>query len=298
MENSLLHSKYIQFKMIAQHILLATAVGAAVEMAAADVNRLRSHSEQHSHWFDKPTSHPTELHHFSSPYHYGNYGNNVENQHAHFYDWEDYYRDTPSWSYSPTSSPADGMVIPTSVPTPSPQRANNSISTSHPISASPTSSPTRTSSPSESWNVLTHEHFLDGFGVFQEVDSQDVHHYSYTLGRQGVVQLQKSSTLPSHAIAVDSTKLKVAFSFYANSMNVGEGFCLEYSLNDDADWNPVRCWQSSIDFENSKWNDDFNVELNLDDSIQVDSLRIKFESIAGRDHVDIMFDRITLLQLI
>lgn len=288
--------------MIAQHIiiLLATAVGTAVEMAAADVNRLRSHSEKHSHWFDKPTSHPTELHHFSSPYQYGNYGNNLPNQQAHFYDWPDYYRDTSS--YSPTASPSDGMFMffPTSMPTPSPkpQGANDVRSTSHPISASPSSSPTRTSSPSETWNILTHEHFLDGFGVFDEVKSQDVYHYPSTLGRQGVVQLQKSSTLPSHAIAVDSTKLKVAFSFYANSMKVGEGFCLEYSLNDDSDWNPVRCWQSTIDFENNKWHDDFNVELNLDDSIQVDSLRIKFETIARRDHVDIMFDRITLFQLI
>ena len=89
-------------------------------------------------------------------------------------------------------------------------------------------------------------------------------------------------------------------------MTVGEGFCLEYSINDDddddastaIDWHPVRCWQSSIDFENSKWNDNFNVELNLDDdtTVQVDSLRIKFVSIASRDNVDVMFDHITLLQ--
>ena len=80
-------------------------------------------------------------------------------------------------------------------------------------------------------------------------------------------------------------------------MGVGEGFCLEYILNGDTDWNPVRCWQSSIDFENSKWNDDLNAELHLDDRIQVDSLRIKFVSIASSDDVDIMFDHISLLQL-
>ncbi len=123
-----------------------------------------------------------------------------------------------------------------------------------------------------------------------------MHHYPSTLGREGVVQLRKSATLPSYDIAVDSSQLKVEFSFYANSMNVGEGFCLEYSLNDDEEWLPVRCWQSSIDFENSQWHDDFNAELHLDEGVQVDSLRIKFESIASRDNTDVMFDRISLLQ--
>ena len=277
--------------MIAQHILLATAVGAAVEMAAADVHRLRSPST----WFDKPTSHPTD--HFDSSYHFGNYANNIENGH-HFYEWPD--RDPAT--YSPTASPIEtgGIIYPTYVPSPSPQPTNHQILTSQPTSASPSSSPTRSSSPSTSdtWKVQTHEHFLDGFGVFKEVESQDIHHFSSKLGRQGVVQLQKSSALPSYDIAVDSSKLKVAFSFYANSMDVGEGFCLEYSLNDDTDWKPVRCWQSSIDFENSQWHDDFNVELNLDESIQVDSLRIKFESIASRDNADVMFDHVTLLQLL
>ena len=116
------------------------------------------------------------------------------------------------------------------------------------------------------------------------------------LFRSGVIQLRQTSTLPSYNIAVDSSQIKVEFSFYSNSMDVGEGFCLAYSLNEEADWNPVRCWQSSIDFENSEWHDDFNAELNLDGNLQVDSLRIKFESIASRDNVDVMFDRVTLLQ--
>ena len=142
--------------------------------------------------------------------------------------------------------------------------------------------------------MLTHE-----LGVFQEGESQGaVQHYSSTLGRQSVIQLQKSATLTSYNIAVDSyqdsSQLKVAFSFYANNMNVSEGFCLEYGLNDETDWNPVRCWQSSIDFENSKWNDDFNAEFALDDMIQVDSIRIRFESIA--DDGDVMFNHISLLQ--
>lgn len=290
--------------------LLATVAGATLEMAAADVhladskrpeslatryNRLRSHSA----WFDapKPTPHPTTRDYFNS---YGNYGSNVKHPHHYFYEyeWPD-YRD----SYSPTTSPTDGSIIPTYVPTASPQRArqrtNQPISTSRPTSTSPSLGPTRTSSPSGTWNVLAHEHFLDGFGLFEAVESQDIHHYSSTLGREGVVQLQKSASLPSYDIAVDvgSSQLKIVFSFFANSMEIGEGFCLEYSINDESEWNPVRCWQSSIDFENSKWHDNFNVELSLDDRIQVDSLRIKFESIASGDNVDVMFDRISLLQL-
>jgi len=282
-------------------ILFVTIVSAAVEVAAAaDVhfedspqaehlskrhNRLRSHSS-----FDKPTSHPTTLDYFNSPYYYGYYGNNVQHPHQHFYEWPD--RDPSSHSYSPTTSPTttsptDGSIIPTYTPTAYQRRQSDS----------PTLSPTRTSSPSSTWDVLTSEHFLGGFGVFQEVESQDIQHYSSTLGRRGVIKLQNSAAMPSYNIAVDSSQLKVAFSFYANSMNVGEGFCLEYSLNEDTDWNPVRCWQSSIDFENNQWYDDFYAELNLDDRMQVDSLRIKFESIARRDNVHVMFDRVTLLQL-
>ena len=291
-------------------MLLATLACAAVQLAAANGdfvdspqpdpehlaarklhnhNRLRSHSTL----FDKPTPHPTTLGYLNSPYHYGNYANNLDHQRQYFYEWphQMHQMHQSHSTYSPTASPIDDTIIPTYSPTPS----------SRPTSDSPTLSPTRTSSPSTSWSVLAHEHFIEGMGVFQDVDSQDTHHYSSTLGRQGVIQLQKSATLSSYDIAVDSSQassqLKVAFSFYANSMGVGEGFCLEYILNDDIDWNPVRCWQSSIDFENSKWNDDLNAELHLDDRIQVDSLRIRFLSIASSDDVDIMFDHISLLQL-
>eukprot|EP00986_Skeletonema_menzelii_P016834 scaffold16098_cov80-Skeletonema_menzelii.AAC.8 len=253
-------------------LLLATVIiGAAVQLAAA----------------------AEDLH---AELHYSNhYDNNLQPLHHYFYQWPEGSHST----YSPTGSPADGIVIPTSMPTPSPHTADQSVSTSSsPTPTSPTlSNPARTAS--SEWNVLAHEHFLDGFGVFKEVEPRDVHHYPSILGREGVIQLQKSATLPSYDIAVDSSsQLKVEFSFYANSMNIGEGFCLEYSLNDETEWNPVRCWQSSIDFENSQWHDDFNVELHLDDSRiqQVDSLRIKFESIASRDNVDVMFDRISLLQ--
>ena len=284
-------------------LLATTLVSAAVlQLAAADLenhNRLRSHAHA---TFDKPTPHPTTVDYLNSPYHYANFGSNLDHQHQYFYEWPHQSHST----YSPTASPtsdSDSMIptvdsaIPTYSPTPSPQ-----ISSSHPTSDSPTPSPTRTSSPSASWSVLADSDFLDGLGVFQEVESQDtVHHYSSTLGRQGVIQLQKGATLPSYDIAIDSyqdsSQLKVAFSFYANNMNVGEGFCLEYSLNDETVWNPVRCWQSSIDFENSKWNDDFNAEFALDDRTQVDSLRIRFVSIASSDDGDVMFDHISLLQL-
>ena len=295
--------------MIAQHLLLAAAstVGASIELAAADDYRRlrsRSHAEWESEWLDKPTNHPTTHGYFFTTSHYENYANNPAHPH-HFYfqgmqdgrpDYDHAYE-----TYHPTSSPTPGVVIPT--------RAPSQPSQSHHLDpvALPTPSSSSNDDPSDTWEVLNKEHFLHGFGVFQEVDPEDTHHYDTTLGRMGVVQLKKSSSLPSYAIAVDSNKkLKVAFSFYANNMTEGEGFCLEYSINDDddddAEWHPVRCWQSSIDFENSKWNDDFNVDLNLDDSIiQVDSLRIKFESISsreegGEDDVNVMFDHITFLQ--
>jgi hypothetical protein len=263
-------------------LFLFAAVGA---VATADVHQLRSHST--SAWFDKPTALPTTLDYFKSPYFYGNYGNNVADPYSHFYEWP-YRKKT---TYVPTAQPTaphDGFPILSYAPTSSPQPTNHQGS----------SDPNLTSRPLDTWKVLTQEHFLEGYGVFQEVDSEDTQHYSSALGRQGVVQLKKSSSLPSHAIAVDSKKLKVVFSFYANSMAAGEGFCLESSINDDTDWYPERCWQSSIDFENNKWHDDFSVELNLDDSeiIQVDSLRIKFALIVSRDDPDVMFDRISLLQ--
>jgi len=293
--------------MIAQYYFLATTAFAALNLSAAEVHiqrlRSRSHAAAESEWLDgdKPTNHPTTHRYFTSPYHYENYQNNVAHPLHHFYYQDRQGQDEPEETYYPTSSPTDAIIISTSVPSSQPSSPTHQQDTTLPDPAPPISSP---GDQSDAWEVLNREHFFDGFGVFQEVDSEDTHHYASKLGREGVVQLQKSSSLPSHAIAVDSNKLKVAFSFYANSMTVGEGFCLEYSINgdDDAstttDWLPVRCWQSSIDFENSKWNDNFNVELNLDDDIlQVDSLRIKFVSIASRDDVDLMFDHITLLQL-
>lgn len=290
-----------------QHFFLAATAFVSASLAAeVQIQRLRSrsHAAAESEWLDidKPTNHPTTHRYFTSPYHYANYQNNVAHPLHHFYyqDWKG--QDGPEETYYPTTSPTDAVIIPTSVPSSQPSSPVHQQDTTLPGPASVLSSP---GDPSDStWEVLNREHFIEGFGVFQEVDSEDTYHYASKLGREGVVQLQKSSSLPSHAIAVDSNKLKVTFSFYANSMTVGEGFCLEYSINDDdddasttTDWHPVRCWQSSIDFENSKWNDNFNVELNLeDDTVQIVSLRIKFVSIASRDDVDVMFDHITLLQ--
>ena len=280
--------------------------GSATTAAAAQIQRLRSrsHAAAESEWLDqdKPTNHPTTHRYFTVNYQ----NNNGAHPLHHFYYQNKQDQDEPEETYYyPTPSPTDdATIISTSMPSSQPSSPTHLQDTTLPDPASTIPSP---DDPSDAWEVLTREHFIEGYGVFQEVDSEDTHHYASKLGREGVVKLQKTSSLPSHAIAVDSNKLKVAFSFYANSMTVGEGFCLEYSINDDdgdastatVDWHPVRCWQSSIDFENSKWNDNFNVELNLDHddtTVQVDSLRIKFVSIASRDDVDVMFDHITLLQ--
>ena len=51
--------------------------------------------------------------------------------------------------------------------------------------------------PSDStWEVLNREHFFDGFGVFQEVDSEDTHHYASKLGREGVDSFKQVHRYP------------------------------------------------------------------------------------------------------
>ena len=237
--------------------------------------------------FDSTSYVPTLDHSEDSPFHYSNYRkNSSRNQHEHdyyFYEWPDRSHST----YSPTATATSNVVSTEAQATTLPQPPTRPL-------ASPIQSLTYNDQ-----NVLFSEHFLDGFGVFLNQGSPNTCHYPSSLGRQGVVELKRSSTLSSYDIAINesSPQMIIIFAFHAECIDSREGFCLEYSVNDDTDWNPVRCWQNSVDFEINRWNDDFIAILNLDDSrIQVESIRIRFETIASGDDASIKFDRISLLR--
>lgn len=133
-------------------------------------------------------------------------------------------------------------------------------------------------------------------------------YYPYAKDRHGVVRIQHSgSSIYSNNIALydriptpRQTLLKVVFSYYANSMEIHDGFCLDSSADDGITWTPERCFYAVADFENGKWYDGVSVpfELKSDAEDDVDSFRIRIRGKADSARDDILIDEVRVLQLV
>ncbi|KAL7478263.1 hypothetical protein ACHAW6_004035 [Cyclotella cf. meneghiniana] len=155
------------------------------------------------------------------------------------------------------------------------------------------------SSSSSSWKTLIEEDFLSGYGTFKDGGS-DVAYYNSVKGRSGVVRIQagngrRSSVFSSNVLLNNKSydKFKVIFSFYANSMESDDRFCLDYSVDGGTVWRKQKCWQSGAEFDNLKWYDDETVYLNPSSS-NFDSLIIRFRCDGDSVQDDVLFDRVEI----
>lgn len=200
------------------------------------------------------------------------------------------------------------------------------------------------------WMELWNDDFINGLGIFAHAptptttmhDHNYVTYYPFVKERRGVIRLQNemyhtdnddgsvnvidvSSSIYSDGIAIpqDVMVVKLVFSYYANSMEENDGFCVDYSIDngggDDDDggrsssssskttaraWHSKECWHAMEDFDNGIWYDDIDVIFHLrndhsgEDGMVVDSLRIRFRCKTNSLHDDVLIDRVQLLGLV
>jgi hypothetical protein len=167
------------------------------------------------------------------------------------------------------------------------------------------SRPAQTSSSSNggsssSWATLVNEDFESGYGLFKDGGS-DVAYYKSVKGRSGVVRIQagngRRSSVFSNAMTFNNdsySKFKVIFSYYANSMETDDRFCLDYSTNGGTIWKKQKCWSSARDFQNSKWYDNQSVTIKPNSSKVIKSLIIRFRCDGNNQQDDVLFDKVTV----
>ena len=167
-----------------------------------------------------------------------------------------------------------------------------------------------------SWTDLLSEDFEEGLGAFFVPGSNEhVTYYPQVLGRDGVVRVygdgaDNLSAIYSGAISLDSTStlaniateenalIKVVFSYYANSMEGRDGFCLDLSVDKGRSWSSMRCWHATDDFVDGIWYDDAEATFELggdNDNGVANWLRIRFRNRGDSDKDDLLIDKVNVL---
>ena len=148
--------------------------------------------------------------------------------------------------------------------------------------------------PAAVWVSLLDEDFASDMGAFRPGGDIDVKYYKSVLGRTGLVRIQKNgfgSAIFTSPIPFEHSysKAKVTFSFYPNSMETSDRFCLEYRTG--SSWIRSKCWSRS-EFTNGRWHDNVLKEFSLPGGSS--QLSIRFIGAASSIYDDILFDRIKL----
>jgi len=158
------------------------------------------------------------------------------------------------------------------------------------------SSPSASGSSSESWIDIIIDNFLSGFGFF-DTKGTDVLFYKSVKNRVGVLRMQSgqhsASEIYSNKIVLDHkySKLRISFSFYANSMEYDDSFCLDYKVDGGVNWNDGKCWKR-YEFDNSVWYDDVSLEFQGVSSIE--SLWVRFRCDANSFYDDVLIDSVKI----
>ena len=123
--------------------------------------------------------------------------------------------------------------------------------------------------------------------------------YQFVKGRSGVVRIQagngRRSSVFSNKLVFDNdfySKFKIVFSFYANSMESDDKFCLDYSTNGGTVWKKQKCWSRGRDFDNLQWYDNQSVTIKPNSSNKVKSLIIRFRCDGDNAQDDVLIDSV------
>mmetsp|Transcript_17066 Transcript_17066/g.37017 ORF Transcript_17066/g.37017 Transcript_17066/m.37017 type:complete len:140 (+) Transcript_17066:253-672(+) len=129
-------------------------------------------------------------------------------------------------------------------------------------------------------------------------------HVDSKFGRNGIVMIKRGNTdFDAASVYSDSIPLnknrgynnfKVVFSFYANSMEVNDRFCLDYSSNGSSSWRRAKCWRSGADFENGTWNDDVVKQFRPSVNFAPNSIRFRFRGFSSDNFDRVFIEKVRL----
>lgn len=136
--------------------------------------------------------------------------------------------------------------------------------------------------------------------LFTASDENDVAYYNTIFDRDGVVRIQNSNGyIATGNILPPSSSFStftVTFSYRTNSMEEGEGFCLDFSTDVGDTWNDEKCYVAGEDFENGLWYDDIDVQFDAEDITGLeDSLSIRLISKGNSYNDDVLIDKIEVV---
>lgn len=150
--------------------------------------------------------------------------------------------------------------------------------------------------------VLMKEHFLDGFGQYTPSNSGYIHYYPFVKGRRGIIRLQglegRNYSLYSDDFPIEDAfiSIEVIISFYASSMELSDGFCIDYSVDDGLNYLTAQCFFAIS--MNNLWYDDTSVLIDLapyDDTLSQMTIRFRCETDSLND--DILIDKVEIFGL-
>ena len=149
-------------------------------------------------------------------------------------------------------------------------------------------------------DTILEEDFTSGYGQFN-AGGKDVIHYPNILGRYGVTRLESGNGIESSIYSdemslIDKSyaEIKVTFSFYGNSMEFNEQFCVDYMVNNVQNWAEMKCFASGGDFVNSRWYDNVTASIKLQTDDNIDNMRVRFRCDANSIHDDILIDQVKI----
>mmetsp|Transcript_43989 Transcript_43989/g.78955 ORF Transcript_43989/g.78955 Transcript_43989/m.78955 type:complete len:600 (+) Transcript_43989:48-1847(+) len=149
-------------------------------------------------------------------------------------------------------------------------------------------------------DTILEEDFTFGYGQFN-AGGKDVLHYPNVLDRNGVARLESGNGIESSIYSNEMSltnksyaEIKVTFSFYGNSMEFDEQFCVDYMVNNVQNWAEVKCFASGSDFVNSQWYDNVTASIELQTGNNIDSMRVRFRCDANSIHDDILIDQVKI----
>ena len=150
--------------------------------------------------------------------------------------------------------------------------------------------------------AIMKEHFVDGFGRFHPSSPSYIYYYPFVKDRRGIVRLQglegRNYSLYSDAFPIEDAfiSIEVIISFYANSMELSDGFCIDYSVNDGLDYLTAKCFFAIS--MNGLWYDDTSVLIDLapyDETLS--QMRIRFRCETDSLNDDILIDKVAIFGL-
>lgn len=153
----------------------------------------------------------------------------------------------------------------------------------------------------ESWIELTNDNFESGWGNYtgKGIDCELYTGGTWAYQGSSAANIQDNSEIESsfyniNGIDVETpgyTEIQIDFWFYADGMDSGEDFLVEYY--DGSSWHTVAAYAQGVDFENSRFYHE-TIYISETDHVFPSDMKIRFRCDASSNYDDVYIDEIVV----